>query len=246
MYLRNSSLLVSTDKHSTSASNSALVHFTLCLYFCWSMWVAKCSIASEPTQNYSHWSIVSRFYRAVVFNFYRICVCKDSNPWMATSLIVFPAGCSDTLTILAFALGTDGESSPQDACWPKSKESSSATSGLLADINSTGCCIWLASLSQERPTVLFWRMCLVVSTNLKIPHGYVNRTAKHNGCNVRDKKPHTMFCLQIAFDPEALSIQKNFWIPFFLLISEDRHLWKSHKWISYLANRAWLHFSLIF
>lgn len=104
-----------------------------------------------------------------------------------TSLIVFSAGCSDTLTILAFALRTDGESAPQYACWPKSRESSSATSGLLADINSTGCCIWLALLSQESPTVLFWRMCLGVSTNLKIPRGYISRIFKRDGWDVRDK-----------------------------------------------------------
>ena len=62
-------------------------------------------------------------------------------------------------------------------------------SGLLADINSTGCCIWLALLSKEKPTVLFWRMCLVVLANLNIPRGYRNRTLKWNGCHVRDKKP---------------------------------------------------------
>lgn len=133
-------------------------------------------------------------------------------------------------------------------------------SGLLADINSTGCCIWLALLSQGRPTVLFWRMCLVVLANLKIPRGYRNKTFKWNGCHVRDKKPCKMFCLQITLNPKAVSVQKNFWISFFSFIfwrqinleTLQEDFWLSKQsltafWFGilaqhykYLCQRSWL------
>lgn len=95
--------------------------------------------------------------------------------------------------------------------------------GLLADINSTGCCIWLALLSQERLTVLFWRMCSVVVANLKIPPGYRNRMFKWNDHHVRDRKLCKMLCLQITLNPEAVSIQKNFGFLFlFHILQTDK------------------------
>lgn len=133
-------------------------------------------------------------------------------------------------------------------------------SGLLADINSTGCCTSLALLSQERPTVLFWRMCSVVLANFKIPHGYINRTCKRSGCNGRDKKPWKMLCLQITLNPEAVSAQKNFWISSFFsffwrqmyLETPQEDFWLSKQsltafWFGisaqcykYLCQRSWL------
>lgn len=121
-------------------------------------------------------------------------------------------------------------------------------------------CVWLALLSQERPTVLFWKMCSVVLANWKIPRGSRNRTFKWNDSHGGDKKPCKMFCLPITLNPEALSVQKNFWISFFPPISwrwtnletlqEDFCLSKQHLasfWVGilaqhykYLCQRSWL------